>query len=92
MAVWSDDEDTYVAKVGKEQISGLNPIAQKLAFNGWEIVSVVVLTNAGWSKPSKPEEIGRTKVLTDSLAIFIKKYVPAAGCNFRCRGKNRFPR
>lgn len=79
VAVWSDEEDTYVAMIGKEEVSGLNPIAQKLAANGWEIVSAVVLTNASWSKPSKPEEIGRTKVLTDSLAIFIKKYVPAPG-------------
>lgn len=78
VAVWSDEEDTYVAMVGKEEVSGLNPIAQKLATNGWEIVSAVVLTNASWSKPAKPEEIGRTKVLTDSLAIFIKKYAPAA--------------
>jgi hypothetical protein len=77
VAVWSDEEETYVARVGKEDISGLNPIAQKLATNGWEIVSVVVLTNAGWSKPVKPEEIGRTKFLNDSLAIFIKKFVPA---------------
>lgn len=78
VAVWSDEEETYVARVGKDEISGLNPIARKLASNGWEIVSVVVLTNASWSKPSKPEEIGRTKVLTDSLAIFIKRFVPAA--------------
>lgn len=77
VAVWSDDEDTYVAKIGKEEVSGLNPIAQRLAANGWEIVSVVPLTNATWSKPSKPEEIGRTKILTDSLAIFIKRYVSA---------------
>ena len=72
-AIRDVDSGTWTAKVGDQSVTHLGPIAERLAANGWEIVSVVpTLENT----TSETRMIGLTPpslTVTSMLAIFAKR-------------------
>jgi hypothetical protein len=78
MASWDADKREYLAQVGSEHIQGLGPITKRLGENGWEIISVVTVESSGASTGNASKANQKTRIATDVLAIFIKRYRAAS--------------